>query len=148
MRFVNKTGDGKVDIAINAAEELLKEQSKMMVELRSKQDWRYDSGSGADVVANLLKEKAVIPVYFWSSWRPTSAVGYFDGAAIHINKSKMPFFSTADLLGLLLHEYSHYQGFHHVDPGWLGRRRANYKTEEKCLYSVPYFISENVARWL
>jgi hypothetical protein len=148
MRFENKTLDVAVSYAILNADLLLRDGSKMIEEIKLKNDFRYDSGPGGDVVRELLKVKAPIEVYWWSPWRPTSAVGYFDGQAIHINKRKAPYFTTVDFLGLMLHEYAHYQGFHHADPGWWGQRRANYKTEQKVKHSVPYFISENVGRWI
>lgn len=140
MRFVNNTNNATVDRAIKIAEELLKPDSKMMLDLMVKNDWKYDSGDGIAVVSKIQAPKAPIEVNFYKPWnRWSSAIGYFDGKAIFINIRKFPFMYIDDIVANLCHEYMHYVGFHHGN---------NYKTEEKCLYSVPYFVSENIKLWI
>jgi len=146
-RFENRTIQPKIAIAILKATELLERFSPMILELLRKDDFGYDSGLGHSVVIKLLQAKKPIGVYTYRK-RFTAAVGYFDGEAIHINLAKIDSMGESDIVGLLLHEYSHYSGFHHTDAGFWGRRRSNYKTENKVLYSVPYFISENISRWV
>lgn len=137
MRFVNNTYDVTVNRAIESACELLTLYSKMANDLTLKTDWKY--GVRGDVLKTLLIERKPIEIFTYRPWNPwTKAIGYFDGKAIHINIKRLPM-DTTDLTGLLLHEYSHYCGYTHGN---------NYKTEDKCLYSVPYFISENVEKWL
>jgi predicted SprT family Zn-dependent metalloprotease len=110
----------------------------MANDLTMKTDWKY--GTKGDVLKTLLQEREPIHLFTYRPWNPfTKAIGYFDGKDIHININKLPRLSNSDLVGLLLHEYAHYCGFTHGN---------NYKTEEKCLYSVPYYLSENVEKWL
>jgi hypothetical protein len=110
------------------------------LELGTKDNFGYDSGDGYNVAYKLIHGRDNVPVFFYKPFNPWSAaMGYSDGKAIYINSRKFASFAREDLIGLLLHEYSHIAGFSHGN---------NYKTEEKCLFSVPYFISENVKRWL
>lgn len=140
MRFVNMSGKKELDVAIEMANRLLHPSSEMMRELIQKNDWKYNSGSGAEVVTKLVAPRPAIHVYTYRPKNPwTSALGYFDGKAIHVNIKAIPKLNAPQLAGLKLHEWSHYCGLSHGN---------NYKTKEKCLYSVPYFISENVERWL
>jgi hypothetical protein len=148
VRFVNKTGLLIVDKAALSAERLLSDTSKMMMEVVRKNDWQYGSGTGAEVHYRLLDctAETEVSIYF-PGYKFSKAVGEFDGGSIKINGYKINSFTEMFIAGLLLHEHSHKAGFHHIDPGWWGRKRANYKTENKCKYSVPYFLSENVGRW-
>lgn len=140
MRFLNLSGKKEIELACTVATGLLHPSSSMMKDLIQKNDWKYNSGSGADVVSKLVAPRPAIEVYTYRPKNPwTSALGYFDGKAIHVNIRKLPYLSAIELIGLKLHEYSHYCGLTHGN---------NYKTQEKCLHSVPYFISENVSRWL
>lgn len=141
MRFQNNVTDKKVAEAIKIADALLLGQNKLHEELKQKHDWKYDQiKDGYEVAFQLFKLRAPIQVFTYKPLNPwTSAIGYFDGKAIHINIRKLPGMTVKSIVGNLLHEYSHYCGFTHGN---------NYKTKEKCLYSVPYFISENVHRWI
>lgn len=137
MRFINNTFDLNVNRAIENANKLLTLYSKMANDITLKTDWKY--GINGDVLKTLLQEREPIVIYTYRPWNPwTKAIGYFDGKSIHINIKRMPM-DTVELTGLLLHEYSHYCGYTHGN---------NYKTDEKCLYSVPYYLSENVEKWL
>ena len=140
MRFKNCTVHTKITHAIKSAEMLLTPISPMIEELKLKNDFEFNSGTGEMVAKDLLLMQAPINVYTYKPWNPwTAAMGYFDGSAIHINARKLDLFSHNDLVGLLLHEFSHYVGFQHGN---------NYKTEYKCKHSVPYYISENINRWV
>lgn len=145
-RFENKTVHKKIALAVTLATTLLTPFSPMVKDIAAKTDFQYDSGPGDFVSTTLLAERKPIQVFTYRK-AFTKAVGYFDGQAIYINLAKVDSMTELDLAGLLLHEYSHYCGFHHTDPGFWGRRRANYKTINKCLYSVPYWISENIGMW-
>lgn len=143
-RFENRTLDRKLDEYIQDARTLLLPNSPMMLELLSKDDFKYNSGKGYDIHQKIVKFSEVVPVFLYKPFNPfTSAMGYSDGKSIHINKRKIGTMARTDLIGLLLHELMHQIGFNHGT----GRTR-NYKTEDKCLFSVPYFISSNVHRWL
>ena len=137
MRFRNNIIDRNVAHAIKEVEKLLTPDSTMIKELSGKKDFKYNSGNDVHLV--LLQEREPIPVFTYRPWNPwTKAMGYFDGKAIHINITKLDTFDFKELCGLLLHEYAHYCNFMHGN---------NFKTQEKCLYSVPYYLSENITKW-
>lgn len=145
MRFVNQTIHKEIDHAIKDATRLLSTNSSMLDDVRKKDDFEYDSGKGEWIAATLwLYEINPIQILTYRPWNPyTRAIGYWDGRKIHINVRKLSSLDHQDLVGLLLHEWSHKKGFTHgTGP------TANYKTEHKCLYSVPYYLSENVEKWL
>jgi hypothetical protein len=140
MKFKDCTTNLKVIEAISIADKLLSPYSKMLNEIYSKDDFKYESGQGATIANKLVYTEGPVKVFFYKPWNPwTKAIGYSDGIAIHINKRIIDSLEHADLVGLLLHEWSHHCGFHHGN---------NYKTKDKVLYSVPYYISENVGKWI
>lgn len=144
MRFNDNSFSVRVREAIKNAEKLLSSDSKMIEEIRNKSDFKYDSGGGEWVAWVLLKERPPIDVQTYKPKNPwTKAIGYFDGVSIHINSRKLPYMTIEDITANLCHEYAHYAGFHH-GKGW----GSNKKTLDKCLYSVPYFISENILKWI
>lgn len=137
MRFKNNVIDKNVAHAIKEVESLLTPDSTMIKDLSAKNDFQYESGGMVHLV--LLEQRQPIPVFTYRPWNPwTKAIGYFDGKAIHINITKLDKFDFKELCGLLLHEYAHYCGFKHGN---------NFKTEHKCKYSVPYYLSENITKW-
>jgi predicted metallopeptidase len=140
-RFENRTTDSRISIAIKEAEELLHPVSKMMSDLKEKNDWQYNSGTGEEVYNKIIKCDKVAPVFFYRPWNPfTAAMGYSDGRAIYLNSRKFPSFSFESLVGLLCHEYLH-----------LGPRFThgnNYPSREKDNHSVNYFVSSNIRKWL
>lgn len=139
-RFQNMTTSTKIDAAIEIAERLLSVGSKMLTEISTKNDFKYNSGTGLDIAVDLRITREPVKVFTYKSFNPWSAaIGYFDGKAIHINIRKLPNMDAIDVARNLCHEYSHYCGFGHGN---------NYKTKEKTLYSVPYFISENLQKWI
>jgi len=140
MRFDNRTVNKEIDSAISSALYLLRPTSKMIMEIENKNDFKFNSGLGEEVAKKLLELREPLKIFTYRPMNPwTKAVGYFDGESIHINVRKLPFMSIVDITANLLHEYAHYCGYSHGN---------NYKTKEKCLYSVPYYISENIGKWL
>lgn len=138
MKFVNKTNKTAISDAIADAHILLNANSSLIQDIFNKNDWLYDSGKGSEIVLKLLKKRDPVDVYFYKPIYPwSSAIGHFDGEAIHINFKKI--LNHNALVGLLLHEYAHYCGFSHG---------SNYKSKQKTLYSVPYWLSENVGNYL
>lgn len=137
IRFRNCIIDRNILVAINEAERILLPESPLM-SLVSVTKFKYGAEK-VNVVEELTRQREPINIYTYRPWNPfTKAIGYFDGKAIHINISQLENFDFKKLVGLLIHEYSHYCGFHHGN---------NFKTKDKCLYSVPYFLSENVTRF-
>ena len=133
----------KLEIAIHDAQNLLNHNTRMINEIADKQDWKYNSGTGLAVRDSLLKERDVINVYVAPS-KNTKAVAYFQNGNIYIYQNYLDTVLFANLVGTLLHEYAHYCGFNHNS----SFGTSNFKTKAKCLYSVPYYLSENVARWV
>jgi hypothetical protein len=138
--FDNRTLNRDLNDAIDKANEMLVYNSPMMLELLSKDDFKYNSGLGFTVHEKIVGFNKTVPVFFYKPFNPWSAaMGYSDGKSIYINSRKFPSMVFSDVVGLLLHELMHQVGFNHGN---------NYKTEDKCLYSVPYFVSENVGKWV
>jgi hypothetical protein len=133
----------KLEIAIHDAQNLLNHNTRMINEIVDKQDWKYNSGTGLAVRDSLLKERDVINVYVAPS-KNTKAVAYFQNGNIYIYQTYLDTVLFVNLVGTLLHEYAHYCGFNHNS----SFGTSNFKTKAKCLYSVPYYLSENVARWV
>lgn len=142
MRFENRTNHNLISLAISRADKLLEIGSVMTTEINQKTDWKYDKISiGTQVTYDLaLKKYPTLRVFTYKPFNPwTSAIAYFDGNNVHFNIRKLPLLGVVQITGTLLHEYAHYCGFTHGN---------NFKTKEKCLYSVPYYLSENVSKWL
>lgn len=144
MRLEDNTGRVRIKNAIQLAEKLLSPNSKMMDELIQKNDFKYNSGSG---VAVALELQAIPPwpvnVYTYTK-KGTKAIGYAElHKGIFVNTECLSWVSDPQLVGLMIHEWSHFRGYSHGSWPF-----GNFKTEEKCKYSVPYFCSENVSRWL
>ena len=138
--YDNRTINPKIAKAINAANELLDYQSGMMQELAEKDDFKFNSGTGGGIVYRIRSFNQEVPVFTYRPWNPfTAALGYSQRGNIYLNKTKIDSLEFSDLVGLLCHEILHTIGFSHGN---------NYKTEEKCLYSVNYFVSENIKKWM
>jgi hypothetical protein len=144
IRFENMTTNLELNALINKATGLLFYPSPMMSEIEMKEDFKFNSGNGELVRHKLINCEAIAPIFFYKpKWAWSKAMGYSDGKAIHLNSRKFGSFTEADIIGLLLHEYSHLAGFNHGTG-----MRANYWNEDKSNHSVPYFISDNISRWL
>lgn len=139
-RFQNNVIDKKIADAIKDAERVLAANSPMYKELIEKHDWKYNSGTSEEICVKLALAKNPLPVFVYKPWNPwTSAIGYFDGKAVYINSRKLPEMSQRDIAANLIHEYAHYSGFTHGN---------NYPSQDKSLCSVPYYLSQNISRWL
>ena len=137
--YINVISD-KIKNAALDAERLLHYESNMMKEIRLKNDWKYNSGSGEEIYDKFASTTKIVPVFTYRpKWIFSKAIGYFDGESIHINTRKLHDLSHADIVGLLCHEYSHAVGYSHGN---------NYPSENKNKFSVPYFISSNIDKWL
>lgn len=138
-RFRNNIISSKMETATKLANSLLQENSKLMQHLKDKTDFKY--GTNKDlIIPSLIMERLPLNIFTYKSFNPFSNVlGYYDGKCIKLNLRKLDLLPEEEIVGLLLHEYSHYCGFTHSN---------NYKTKDKCLYSVPYYLSENVKLWL
>lgn len=140
QRFRNNVIDTRIADAIKDAERLLTPGSAMYTEIKAKNDWRYNSGSGEEICEKLSMKKDLLPVFTYKPFNPwTRAIGYYDGNAIYINSRKLPSMSHKDIIANCVHEYAHHCSFTHGN---------NFPSEEKAMYSVPYFLSEGVSRWL
>ncbi len=140
MIFRNCIIDKKMVHAIKWAESLLKASSPMIMDLLQKTDWKYNSGSSSDVVLCLLTPREPVNVYTYRPWNPFSrSIAYTDGKSINFNINKIGQLSESEIAGSLLHEYSHICGFTHGN---------NFPSEDKNKFSVPYYLSQNVKKWI
>jgi urease accessory protein UreE len=139
-RFYNMTTQQKISDAIVIAEKLLEYNSAMLIEISKKDDFKYNSGKGVEVALALHAERSLVKVFTYKpKWVFSKAIGYSDGKAIYVNLRKLPEMSVIDVASNLLHEMAHHAGFNHSN---------NYKTQDKVLYSVPYYLSENISKWM
>lgn len=143
-RFINNSTNRLLSEYIQDATTLLLPNSVMIADLKNKNDWRYNSGNGLNVAVKLMQAGNAVPVYVVPKTRNTSAVAYFQNGKTFLYADYVESASQEDIVGTLLHEYAHHQGFNHFS-SW---GTSNYKTQEKCLYSVPYYLSSNVKKWL
>lgn len=143
-RFRNCIIDKNIPFAIDIAEGLLSAGSNMIEEISNKTDFQYNSGSGIQVVMNLIAPREQVNIFMYRPWRNSKAVGYYQNGAIYISVYALENFDVTAIVGLLLHEYAHHCGYNHYSV--FGT--SNYKTNHKVNHSVPYFLSENVKRWL
>lgn len=139
-RFQNQTNQSKISDAIVIAESLLVYNSKMLVDVSKKNDFKFESGKGVEVSLALYASQSIVNVYTYKPFnRWTSAIGYSDGKDIFVNIRKLPERSVLDVAANLLHEFAHHAGFKHGN---------NFKTQEKVDFSVPYYLSENILKWI
>ncbi len=142
-RFINQTTNQNLKAACSVADALLIPGSKLIQAISQKHDWKYGTNMTGSQVAVRLMSKPLEPikVMTWRPWnRWTRAIAYTDGDfMIHFNVYKLGKLTALDMTATLLHELAHLQGYSH---------RNNYKTKDKCLFSVPYYLSENVARFM
>lgn len=143
MRYRNCIIGKELSHPIQIAESLLTPYSLMTKELQKNAGiFKYNTPD--NFLELLLQKKEPISVFTYRPKNPWSkAVGYYSSGKIHLNIRKLPEMDKLDLIGFLLHEYAHYSGLHHGT----GPLR-NYITEDKLKYSVPYYLSENVKKWI
>lgn len=138
MKFINHTNHKELSDAAIEAIKLLRWNSKMFNELDLKTYWKYGA---SNVSARLFAGPENVRLLTYRPWNPmTKAIAMTNGDGnIHFNVYKVSKTTLASKVGTILHEYAHLCGFKHGN---------NFKTKEKCLYSVPYYLSENVERWV
>jgi len=140
--FINCTLNQNINHGIFVANKLLNPASLMIIELKDKKDWKYDTPENFIDLLTSFKEQINVltysPVYPWSK-----TIAYYQRGAIHFNLRKMPSLGSIDIAGTLIHELCHHVGIHHGT----GKTR-NFKTKDKSLYSVPYYISDNIYNWV
>lgn len=143
MRFRNCIIGKEIVNPIRIAEYLLTPYSAMIKDLHKNASiFKYNTPE--NFIELLLEKKEPINVYTYVPKNPWSkVVGYFSNGKIHLNLKKYAAMSESDLIGFLLHEYAHYSGLNH-GTGYF----RNYITEDKLKFSVPYYLSENVKRWM
>lgn len=142
--FVNYTVYKELDEAIKIATSLLEANSRMMLGLLDKNDFKFNSGKGVEVYRRLVKCDKVAAVYTYRPKNPfTKAVAYREGDNIFFNVYKVKKLNVLDFASTLLHERAHMAGFNH-GTGYF----QNWVTDEKLLYSVPFYLSENIGKWL
>lgn len=141
MRFVNMTNNASLNEAAQKAEMLLEPGSKMLWELWHKDDFKYETEKNGDHYLKLIENREPVKILTYKPlWRFTSAIAMTSGdGAIHFNIYKLDKTSLASKVGTILHEYAHICGFKHGN---------NYRTKEKDQFSVPYYLSSNVEKWL
>lgn len=141
-RFKNNVISKKIAQAVVDADLMLHPGSSMMQDISSKNDFRFNTGTGVDVYTKIIACNIVAPVFTYRpKWPWSSALGYSDKKGIHLNVYKIEVMTHAETVGLLCHEYLHQVGFGHGN---------NFKTEEKVKYSVNYFASEGISngKWV
>ena len=140
-RFHNNVINKEIPKAIADAEMLLHPHSPMMNELREKQDFAFNSGTGEEVYMKIVNCKVIAPIFTYRPlWRFTSALGYSGKGAIHLNIYKIDKLDHASLVGLCCHEWLH------IGPNF--SHGSNFPSEFKNKYSVNYFVSSNIKKWL
>lgn len=138
-RFQNSTvGVPKLIEAIRLAEDDLVEHSDLMLLVADKKDWRYNAGTGAKVWLQLTQERPLVSVYVKKGNPKSAAIGSYSDGVITLYEHYVERATLEELRASLRHEYAHYAGFNHFS-SW---GTSNYKTKDKCLYSVPYWLSE------
>lgn len=141
-RFQNSTvGLPKLIEAIRLAEQDLVISSDIMLDLAEKNDWKYNSGkNGQEIALKLLAERPSVSVYVKQGDPKSAAIGAYSNGVITLYEHYVERATIDELRASLRHEYAHYAGFSHIS-GPFGLT-SNYKTKDKCLYSVPYWLSE------
>lgn len=143
-RFIINAIDQKLLEAVIRAEALLDPKSALMMAVKQKNDWKYNAGTGDAVYQRLISQASLVPVFVVAPKRKTSAVGYFQNGKIFIYTTYLETATVEELVATLLHEWAHHQGFNHSS----AFGTSNFKTKHKCLYSVPYWLSENAKNYL
>lgn len=145
IRFSNETGFLKVSMAAAVVSELLTEKSPLIQEVKFKK-FKYGSGTGYSVAENLLSLSGLVDIkLYYPRYKNSNAIGHFSEGNIFLNAYRAEGLMMNDLIGFILHELAHKLGYHHKSWIWFLNNR---KTKDKCEFSVPYFLSENVERWV
>ena len=138
-RFQNSTvGIPKLVEAIRLAEADLHSTSWIMLKALEKNDWKYGAGTGSEVYFQLTQERTPVSVYMAKGNPKSAALGTYSNGVITFYEHYVERATIEELRRSLRHEYAHYAGFNHFS----SFGTSNYKTKDKCLYSVPYWLSE------
>ena len=147
MRFQNMTIHPFITDAVKVAEYIIEGKvlyQKLKEKHYSREWFKYDTGTFTDVVTKLKSNHSPISILTYDPGYKSKSIGYYQDSEIYLNVRTIHSLKSFEIVGFLLHERAHFLGFHHVDKGWWGKIRANYKTANKCKYSLPYWLSENV----
>lgn len=141
MRFKNHTTNQNLTIACAMADAMLNPGSKLLKAVTAKNDWKYGTNITGRQVAVLLAMTPLepIPVVLYRPLNPWSKMrASWDGEVIAINPRYLAKDSTGvlQIIGSLIHEWGHVCGFKHGN---------NFRTKDKELYSVPYWIGIEAA---
>lgn len=138
-RFQNSTvGIPKLIEAIRLAEADLHPDSDLMGLVLDKNDWKYKAGNGQKVYLQLTQERPLVSVYVKKGNPKSAAIGSYDSGVITLYEHYVERATVEEVRASLRHEFAHYAGFNHFS----SFGTSNYKTKDKCLYSVPYWLSE------
>lgn len=138
-RFQNSTVNvPKLIEAIRLAEADLHPDSDLTGLVLDKNDWKYNAGTGQKVYLLLTQERPLVSVYMTKAKKKTAALGVYSNGVITFYEHYVETATIEELRRSLRHEYAHYAGFNHFS----SFMTSNYKTKDKCLYSVPYWLSE------
>lgn len=144
VRFFTHTVSGKLYSCIVSAELKLTENSDMIKYVRSRNDWKYNSGTGERVATELLKKRTPVSVYVVKKTRKTSAIAYFQNGDIYLYADYLEAADEKSIVATLIHEYAHHCGFNHYS----SFGTSNFKTKHKVKYSVPYNLSDSIEKGL
>lgn len=148
MRFINNTLSKEISLAIKIAEELLMPGSKMIEEISKKNDFKFDAGNGLQVAMNLIAPRKAIQINIYRPWYPWSkAIAEYSNGILSYSTYVLPKLSVTEIAANLLHEHSHHCGYHHTEPGLMGKKLMNVPNENKIKFSVPYYLSSNIGSW-
>lgn len=140
-----------VESAIENADELLHPQSPLIGAVALKDDWKYGVESGvkaAFLLTHVPRPPVPVEIYY-PKYKNSDQTAAWNGNRIGINGYwLMNNPGMIKLTGSVLHEWSHACGFNHQAPGPWGYIRRNYWSKDKSNYSIPYFISDNISKWI
>ena len=146
MRFENRTNYQIITDAIYKADSLLSPESVMAKDIIQKNDWKYGAPkSGSLVLLRLVAtQPKPIPVFTYKPKKPTLATGHVDAIGIHLNVNLIDKIQLSEVVGFALHEWAHVCDFDY----WSPFGTSNFRTKNKELYSVNYWLTANAWRWV
>ncbi len=148
MRFINKANNENISEACKIAHDLIEFRESKLHRAISEKVFKWARNNdekafigGHDASARLRNGPMNIAVKpYRPGWRFSRAIAMTKGGGvIFFNEYKLNKLSVIDIASTLCHEYSHECGFSHG---------GNLKTKYKCEWSLPYYLSENVSKWL
>jgi len=138
MKIINKTGQKKIDEAVELFWSYLPENLEQLNSIPSK-DYFYQCDQTSDEIASKIKEffyntdstKDITLVLYKPFNRWSSAIGYTDEPTrtIHINSRKLNSLEILDYSGHIFHESLHVMGYTH-----------SFYNSKNRPFTVPYFL--------